>query len=134
MNQTSESDTGDLKTAVKHAMELLSAGESGLAREQAEEILSVHPGETNSLFIVAAAIRVQGHKKDAVRQLEALIKSAPDFALAQQELGFAYADTGQLMAAIEALPSAVRIQQKMPASWKLMGELFLFDGDEASSN
>ena len=134
MNATSETGTGDLKTAVKHAMELLSAGESGLAREQAEEILSVHPNEANSLFIVAAALRAQGHKKDAVQQLESLIESAPDFALAQQELGCAYADTGQLMAAIEALQRAVRIQQKMPACWKLMGELFLVDGDEASAN
>ena len=134
MSETSKTQSGDLKTAVRHAMQLLSAGESGLAKEQAEEILNVHPDEANSLFVVAAAVRAQGHKKEAVQQLESLTKRAPDFALAQQELGFAYADTGKLMAAIEALQSAVRIQQAMPASWKLMGELFLIDGDEDSAN
>jgi len=134
MSETSKTQAGDLKTAIRHAMQLLSAGESGLAREQAEEILKTHPDEVNSLFVVAAAVRAQGHKKDAIQRLESLLKRVPDFALAQQEPGFAYADTGELMAAIQALQSAVRIQQAMPASWKLMGELFLVDGDENSAN
>ncbi len=134
MTAESEARTGDLKTAVKHAMELLSAGESGLAKEQAEEILRRFPDETNSLFVVAAAVRAQGHKEDALQRLQALVERAPDFALAQQELGFAYAATGKLMSAINVLQSAVAIEPKLPASWKLMGELFLVDGDEDSAN
>ena len=45
-------------------MELLSAGESGLAREQAEEILRQFPDVMNSQFVVAAAIRHKGMKKN----------------------------------------------------------------------
>jgi len=120
MKSSPDSDTGDLKTAVKHAMGLLSAGESGLAREQAEEILRHFPGEINSEFIIAAALRAQGHQDDSLQRLQSLTERAPDFALAQQELGFAHAANGELMAAIQALQSAVAIQPELPASWKLM--------------
>jgi len=134
MKSSPDSDTGDLKTAVKHAMGLLSAGESGLAKEQAEEILRHFPGELNSEFIIAAALRAQGHQDDSLQRLQSLTERAPDFALAQQELGFAHAASGDLMAAIQALQSAVAIQPELPASWKLMGELFLIDKDENSAN
>ncbi len=133
MSAESQGQTGDLKTAVKHAMDLLSAGESGLAKEQAEEILQRFPDEINSQFVIAAAMRAQGHKDDALQRLRALTERAPDFALAQQELGFAYAAAGILMPAIQALQSAVAKEHKLPASWKLMGELFLVDGDDNSA-
>ena len=115
-------------------MQLLGAGEAGLAKEQAEEILKHYPGEVNSQFVIAAALRAQGHKEDALQRLQALTTRVPDFALAQQELGFAYAAAGKLMPAIQALQSAVGTQPKLSASWKLMGELFLVDGDENSAN
>ncbi|MCH7537156.1 MAG: sulfotransferase [Proteobacteria bacterium] len=134
MTTQAEMSTGNLKTAIKHAMELLSAGESGLAREQAEEILRQFPDEMNSQFVVAAAIRAQGHEEESLQRLKTLTEKAPDFALAQQELGFAYAATGNLMAGIQAFQAAVKIQPKLPASWMQMGELFLVDGDEVSAN
>ncbi|MCH7636900.1 MAG: sulfotransferase [Proteobacteria bacterium] len=134
MTTQAEISTGNLKTAIKHAMELLSAGESGLAREQAEEILRQFPDEMNSQFVVAAAIRAQGHEEESLQRLKTLTEKAPDFALAQQELGFAYAATGKLMAGIQAFQAAVKIQPKLPASWMQMGELFLVDGDEASAS
>jgi len=134
MSAKSQVQTGDLQTAVRQAMQLLSAGEAGLAREQAEEILQRYPDEINSQFVVAAAVRAQGHKQDSLQRLQAVVKRAPDFPLAQQELGFAYADVGQLYPAIKALQAAVGIEPKLPASWKLMGELFLVDGDETSAN
>jgi len=125
--------TGDLQTVVKRAMDLLSQGQSGLAREQAEAILRNYPDEVNSLFVVAVAMRDQGDNNTALKRLHALLKRAPDFALAQQELGFAYAEAGKLTAAITALKRAVAIEPKLPASWKLMGELFLVNDDEKSS-
>ena len=115
-SMSEETQTGDLKMAVKHAMGLLSAGESGLAREQAEEILRRFPDEVNSQFVVAAALRAQGHDQDALQRLSTLVARAPDFALAQQELGFALAASGRLFPAIKALQDAVAIQPQMPAS------------------
>jgi len=134
MTTQSEASTSDLKKAVTHALQLLGAGETGMAREQAEEILRLYPDESNSLFVVAAALRAQGHIEESLQQLQTVVQRAPDFALAQQELGFALADTGQLIRAINALQTAVNIQPALPASWKRMGELFLIDGDEASAN
>ena len=133
MSSKPNENTGDLKTAVKTAMELLSKDQSQLAREQAEEILRHYPDEVNSLFVVAVAIGDQGDSDEALDRLQALVKRAPDFALAQQELGFVYADKGQLNEAIEALQRAVAIEPKLPASWKLMGELYLADEDEKSA-
>jgi len=133
MSTNIRANTGDIKTAIKHAMDLLSSGEPRLAREQAEEILQHYPTEVNSQFVVAAAMRARGQTSEALSCLEGLIQRAPDFALAQQELGFTYADKGHLLAAIKALQRAVAIEPKLPASWKLMGELFIVDGDETSA-
>jgi len=124
----------DLENKVGHAMKLLRLGEPRQAKRQAEEILRQHPREINSMFVVAAAIRAEGDHQEAAIRLKALIRRAPDFALAQQELGFAYSASGKLFPAISALQRAVAIQPKLPASWKLMGELFLVDGDENSAN
>ena len=85
MTTQAETNTGNLKTAIRHAMELLSAGESGLAREQAEEILRQFPDEMNSQFVVAAAIRAQGHEEESLQRLKTLTEKAPDFALAPQK-------------------------------------------------
>jgi predicted Zn-dependent protease len=125
--------TGHIKNAISEAMASLSAGRAGQAKRQAEEILRSYPREINGMFVVAAAIRSQGDNAEAAARLKALIKRAPDFALAHQELGFAYSVMGKLYPAIAALQRAVAIEQKLPASWKLMGELFLVDGDENSA-
>ncbi len=133
MSSKPKENTADLRTAVKNAMELLSKDQSQLAREQAEEILRHYPDEVNSSFVVAVAIRDQGDDVEALSRLQALVKRTPNFALAQRELGFVYADMGRLNEAIEALQRAVAIEAKLPASWKLMGELFLVDEDEKSA-
>ena len=124
--------TGDLKTAVRQALSLLSRGQPQLASEQAEEILRRYPAEPNSLFVVAAALRARGDPQ-ALDRLEALVRQAPDFALAQQELGFALADAGDSPGAIEALQKAVAIQPGLPGSWKLLAELFSAAGNVESA-
>jgi len=133
MSATPQPNTGDLKTAIENALQLLSKGEPELAREQADAILRQFPDEINSQYIVAAALRAEGNLEAALQCMQGLTQRVPDFALAQQELGFCYAAAGQLYAAIEALQKAVKIQPKLPAAWKLMGELFLADGDEHSA-
>jgi tetratricopeptide (TPR) repeat protein len=131
---TSTWDTApDLKNKINHAMKLLSLGEPRHAKKQAEEILRQYPRDINSMFVVAAAIRAEGDNEEAAIRLKALIKRAPDFALAHQELGFACSESGKLIPAITALQRAVAIEPKLPASWKLMGELFQVDGDENSA-
>jgi len=123
----------ELESAIADAMSLLSSGQATLARRQAENLLRKFPREINCMFIVAASIRAEGNNDEAVFRLQALTKRAPDFALAHQELGFAYAEQGKLYPAIAVLQKATGIDAKLPAAWKLMGELFLVDGDENSA-
>jgi len=134
MSANPEPGTGDLKTAIKNALELLSKGEAELARAQADEILLHYPDEINSQYIVAAALRAEGNLEAALQCVQGLVQRVPDFALAQQELGFCYAAAGHLYAAIEALQKAVAIQARLPAAWRLMGELFLADEDDRSAS
>ena len=133
MNANTDSPTGDLKTAVTQAMRLLAAGQPVLAAEQAEEILRHYPGEVNSQFVIASSIRVRGDNAEAISRLQQLVDGAPDFSLAQQELGFACATAGEPMRAIKALQKATAMTPKLPASWKLMAELFFADGDDRSA-
>jgi len=128
-----ENNTGDLKTAVKQAMKLLATGESQLAREQADEILRHYPDEVNSQLVVAATLRADGDNAAGLQRLQTLVKRVPDFALAQQELGFAYAEAGQALKAIETLKNAVAIEPKLPGCWKLLSELFLTEEDDKAS-
>lgn len=134
MSAENEPRTNDLKVAVTQAMKLLGAGKFDLAEEQAREILRLYPDEANSLFVVAAALRARGKNPEALEQLLTLVDHAPDFALAQQELGFARAAAGEPMRAIEALQKATALTSDLPASWRLMAELFFADGDDASAN
>jgi len=128
-----ENNTGDLKTAVDQAMNLLAAGESKLAREQADEILRRYPDEVNSQLVVAATLRADGDNAAGLQQLRTLVKRVPDFALAQQELGFAYAEAGEALKAIETLQNAVAIEPKLPGCWKLLNELFLTEEDDKAA-
>jgi len=122
--------TGDVQLAARHAISLLGAGRTALALEQAQEILRAYPREINSLFVVAAAMRANGEQALALQRLREIVQRAPDFALAQQELGFACADTGAVAESIEALRRAVAQQHTLAGSWRLLGELLLADGDE----
>ena len=133
MSTSNWATSPDLRNRIDHAMKLLSLGEPRQARRQAEETLRKYPRDINSMFVVAAAIRAEGDNEEAVIRLKALLKRAPDFALAYQELGFAHSAAGNLIPAIAALQRAVAIEAKLPASWKLMGELFQIDGDENSA-
>ena len=128
--QDTQAHTGNLKTAVGQAMDLLSRGEPALAREQAQEILRLFPGEANARFVIAAAQRAGGKGEEAIRGLQELLKHTPDFALAQQELGFALADAADTDAAVQALHAALELEPGLPASWKLLIELHTAQADQ----
>ncbi len=126
-------NSGNLKTAVSQALTLLAEGQLQLAEEQANEILRLFPDELNSQYVLACVTRRNGATETAINLLEAIVGKAPDFARAHQELGLCYADQGQVHEAIAALQKALSVEKKLPDSWRALGELFLVDGDEASS-
>ena len=126
--------THDIKAATQHAMKLLGAGETTLALEQAQEILRLHPNEINSQFIMAAAQRALGEGDLALKNLKAIVARAPGYAIAQQELGFAYADIGAATQAISALRQAVKLEKRLSGSWRLLGELLLSESQEEAAS
>jgi tetratricopeptide (TPR) repeat protein len=128
-----ENRTGDLKTAVRHAMTLFARGELELASEQSREILRAFPAEPNSAFILAAASRARGDAHAAHTALEVLVSRVPDFALAWQELAFARVDLGATEAAKAALMTAIATDKPLPQSWRLLAELSSAEGDSEAA-
>lgn len=131
MNQPMAEDIGQ---AISNEMALLHAGKMELAREQALEILSHYPNEPNSLFTIAVVTRHELGNAAGLALLLELIEREPKFALAHQELGYAYAALGNFYPAIAALQAAVEIAPNLAGAWKVMGELFLAEGDERSAS
>ena len=123
-----------LKNALDESLAALNQGHYKVAREKAQTLLDQHPKDHNALYILGAALRADGDNQQAISSLNELCVLAPDFAQAQQELGFAYAATGQVIPAIHALQQAIKIDATLSESWKVMGEMFLADDDYTSAN
>jgi tetratricopeptide (TPR) repeat protein len=134
MSNQPQGSTNDVPTAAQHAIKLLSAGKTELALEQAEVVLRQYPNELNCQFVVAAVRRSQRDYDSALDILLGLVERAPDYALAHQELGFTYSDTGAIAQGIAALRRAVELQPKLATSWKLLGELLLANGQEQAAS
>ncbi|MGA1729683.1 MAG: tetratricopeptide repeat protein, partial [Steroidobacteraceae bacterium] len=115
--------SGDLPTAVRQAMRLLGGGDLVSAEAQALEILRAVPGEPNAEFILAAIRRTRGDAEGARQALITLLRQAPAFALATQELGFALLDLGLIEEAVTALHDAVKTEPALAPSWKALAEI-----------
>lgn len=115
--------SGDLPTAVRQAMRLLGGGDLVSAEAQALEILRAVPGEPNAEFILAAIRRTRGDAEGARQALTILLRQAPAFALATQELGFALLDLGLIEEAVTALHDAVKTEPALAPSWKALAEI-----------
>ena len=123
-----------LQSALEQALAALNRAHYEVAREQAQALLDQFPDDQNALYILGAALRGEGNHQDAISCLSKLCSLAPNFAQAQQELGFAHADVGQVIPAIQALQQAIKIDAKLSESWKVMGEMFFVDEDYTSAN
>lgn len=117
-----------------NALDLLQQGHYSQALEQAQLILANDADHTQAMFIVAVVCRHQESSEIGLEKLQALLKLQPNFSLAYQEIGFIYAAQGNFYPAIAHLQKAVALNDKLPESWRTMGELFLVDGDDASAN
>lgn len=124
----------ELDVAIGATMQAFRKGLIPLAKQRAEQVLTQKEREPNALLVLSACLRSEGQYSSAIAGLLSLLKDAPDFALAFQELGFAYADIGKINLAIAYLQRALTLNSGLASSWQKMGELFLVDGDIESSN
>ena len=124
--------SADLKTALAHAIQLLSQNPR-LAGRQAEEILKIYPQVESATRILAAACRLQGDAARSLTLLKPLVwrnTDSPDFLY---EYGQTLGAMGHGADAISALRKAVRLQPEHGGAWRALGDQLAVAGDETGS-
>ena len=132
MSNIDKVNRGDLQTALKNAVELLTR-DPALAQEQASEILKIYPDTPKAKRILASAWRMQ---KRPQKGLDILIPmmgdffDSPDFL---HEIAQCYGAAGLGSDAIRALRRAVSLDPKHAPSWQSLGHQLKVAGDEPGS-
>jgi len=130
MASTHTEERGSYRTALDHAAKLLRTNPR-LAEQQATEILKVFPGAEPASLILASACRMQGRPQESLAILEPLVarnEASPGFLY---EWGRTLGSLGRTREAIGALRGAVRLDPKIAAAWRALGDQLVLDGDEA---
>lgn len=133
MASTREDPSADLKTALAHAVQLLSQNPR-LAEQQADEILKVYPGLETPTRILAAACRLQGNPARSLSLLEPMAirnSASPSFLY---EYGQTLGAVGRGPEAIAALRKAVRLEPGHGGAWRALGDQLAVAGDEMGSH
>lgn len=97
----SESVRGSLSAALTNLLQLLTINPA-LAETQAREILSVVPGQPDTLLLFAAALAAQDKLAEAVVPLQRLTANEPQHRAAWRDLGDLYTALGDAAAADDA--------------------------------
>lgn len=84
------------------AVRLAAAGDLGNARGYLQKAVSFNPNSLNARWNLAHVERLLGHRAEAERQAEDLLRIAPGYAPAYIELGLAYEADGQAAKAVDA--------------------------------
>jgi len=132
METSSGTDNGNLQTALKNAVDLLTH-DPALAEEQALEILKVYPATAKAKWILASAYRLQKMPKKGLDTLKPMLtehSDSPDFL---HEMARCQAGIGRGEEAINTLRKAVSINPKHAAAWLSLGHQLAASGDETGS-
>ncbi len=132
MTPDNDHNTGDLHTAYKNAVDLLSKN-PGLALEQAGEILKVYPGEQKAVRIMAYAHRLLKKPQKALDLLIPLQGMHGDSADFLHEIAQCYGAVGRGKDALNTLRRAVTIDPGHAPSWQSLGHQLKVSGDEQGS-
>ncbi len=127
MNNAAE-PTGTLEVALAHTKRLLETN-APMAAEQASEILKAAPDHPMALLLLGKARRLSGDAAAALRSLQPLAASQPNWANAHYELALALGDSDQPDAALAALRRAVKLRPNMPDAWRAIGDHLTVQGD-----
>ncbi len=125
--------TTTLESALAHASRLL-ATDPGLAGEQAGEILKVVRDEPRALLLLAASHSARGETETAVSQLQHLVRTQPNWAMAHLDLGMALGRVGRGEEALDALRRAVALKPDLPRAWLAIGDHLSATGDSKGAD
>jgi tetratricopeptide (TPR) repeat protein len=117
-----------LPAALDRVSRLLNNDPAG-AGELARKILERYPGEVNAATLLAASMRLQGRVHHALKLIQDINERTPDFALAQQELGFSLAALKRSQPAISALERALALQANLPLALHALAGLYAGQGE-----
>jgi tetratricopeptide (TPR) repeat protein len=132
MADNPQSERADLQTALNHAEGLL-AQDPRLARQQAEEILKVHPDSEPAKRIMASAFRRQGDAAASLAVLEPLARRNADSPSFLFEYGRSLGAVGRGAEAIAALRKALHLDPGHAAAWRALGDQLALAGDKPGS-
>ena len=132
MSASNKTNKGDLQTALKNAVGLLTHNPR-LAQEQVFEILKAYPDTAKAKRILASAYRLQKMPQkglDVLLPLLAEYRDSPDFL---HEIAQCYGAVGQGDDAVRTLRRATSLDPKHAASWQSLGHQLNVAGDEQGS-
>ena len=132
MVSTASQPRGSLKTALRHAADLLHK-DPQLAEQQAKEVLRVHPNLEPAERILGAAYRLQGQPNKGLTLLEPLADNNADSVEFWHELGLCQGAAGHSEQAIGSLRKAVHLNPKHAGAWRTLGDQLNAAGDEEAS-
>lgn len=132
MADNPQSERADLQTALNHAEGLL-AQDPRLARQQAEEILKVHPDSEPAKRIMASAFRRQGDAAASLAVLAPLAQRNADSPSFLFEYGRSLGAVGRGAEAIAALRKALRLDPGHAVAWRALGDQLALAGDKPGS-
>ena len=104
------------------------------AAASAGNILASHPAHEAAHLLLAAAHRRLGDTRAAVKVIEALAAAHPDSAVVQLELGRAFVNAGQNVAALSALQRAVTLDPRLADAWRELAAQCFFSGDSVQGD
>ena len=107
--------------ALAHAGKLLDK-DTGLARQQAVEILRVVPGQPQALLILAVAQRRRGDIAGALSSHRLLVALQPGAFAPYFQLGQTLSNAGDATGAVTALQRATRLDANQTDGWRLLGD------------
>lgn len=129
---TTQAESADLKTALKHAASLLSVNPR-LAEEQALEILKVYAESQSARHIQSAALRLQGHANRALAIIKPIAELAEADLNVRHEYALCLGANNRADEAIEILNELVRHDPRHASAWRSLGDYLNAIGDERGS-
>lgn len=127
---TSQTDLESLLPSLRQALE---RNQFAQVLHVAEELLTVHPGNRDLLYLSAVSQRMLQRIPEALTTLASLETYHPRYSRVFQERGHCHVFLREAPKAIEAFEQAVRLNPALPASWQALERLYRIVGRQADS-
>lgn len=104
------------------------------AEAKLKVIVTKSPEDTNALYLLGLALRMQGKLDAAKLAFEQIIKRVPDFALAHHDLGITLLGAGQAEDGVKSLEQAVGLKPDLAQAWQALAEARQQTGDVSGAS